>query len=446
MKSLNRRKLLQGVVGGSAVTVGLPLLNCFLNGNGTAMADGKAMPVRFGTWVWGLGVNRSVFNPKKVGTNYDLPEEIACLEPVRNRINVFSDYIAYRDASPNMCHYTAWVITRSGQCPETREDRPGETIDVTMANEIGRSTRYKMLNATATGDVRTTQSYEGQTSVIPSEFSPVDFYARLFGADFQNPNASAFTPNPRIMLRRSAISGVMDDVKDLNTYVGAEDKARLEQYLSGLRDLERQMDQQLTKPEPRAACQPAAAPARDPMAGVEATTLAKRHDMMTDLMLMALACDQTRVFNMVYASGGAVTVKTGYEKPHHTCTHEEIMDEKLGYQVNASWFARRAMESWLYFVQASDKIKEGDGTLLDNMLVMAHSEQGFARIHSLDGMGMFTAGRAGGKVKSGYHFSGKNTAPVTELGYTAMRVLGLDLPQWGTKSNATSKVISEILA
>lgn len=445
MKSLNRRRILQGVVGGSAVTVGLPLLNCLLNGNGTAMADGTPMPIRFGTWTWGLGVSRAIFNPKKVGTDYELPEEIACLEPVRKRINVFSDYIAYRDASPNMCHFTGWVITRSGQCPETREDRPGETLDVTVANKIGRTTRYKMLTATATGDVRTTQSYEGPTSLIPSEFSPVEFYTRLFGPDFQNPNAPTFTPNPRIMLRRSAISGVMDDVKDLNAYVGAEDKARLDQYLTGLRDLERQMDQQLTKPEPRAACQPGAAPAMDPAAGVEAGVLAKRHNLMTDLMLMALACDQTRVFNMFYSAGGAVTVKPGYEKPHHTCTHEEPMDEKLGYQENASWFVRRAMESWLYLVQASDKVKEGDGTLLDNMLVLAHSEHGFARIHGLDGMGMFTAGSAGGKVKSGYHLNGSNTAPVTELGYTAMRVLGLDLPQWGTKSNTTSKVVSEIL-
>ncbi len=204
------------------------------------------------------------------------------------------------------------------------------------------------------------------------------------------------------------------------------------------------MEQQLTKPEPIAACHPAVAPNDDPRAGVEATILAKRHDMMTSLMAMALACDQTRVFNMFYAAPGAVTVKQGYEKPHHTCTHEEAIDEKIGYQPTASWFVRRAMESWLSFVQAFDTFKEGDGTMLDNMLIMAHSEHGLARVHSIDGMAMFTAGRAGGRVKSGYHVT-TNNAPVTDLSYTAMRLMGLDVTQWGTKSNTTSKVISEIV-
>ena len=66
-------------------------------------------------------------------------------------------------------------------------------------------------------------------------------------------------------------------------------------------------------------------------------------------------------------------------------------------------------------------------------------------MHGLDGMAMFTAGKAGGKVKSGYHIDTKG-APPTELGFTAMKVMGLDVNQWGAKSNATSKIVSEILA
>jgi hypothetical protein len=60
-------------------------------------------------------------------------------------------------------------------------------------------------------------------------------------------------------------------------------------------------------------------------------------------------------------------------------------------------------------------------------------------------MALFTAGRAGGKVKTGLHIDGGATA-TTRLGYTAMRLMGLDVPSWGTKSNLTSKEISEILA
>jgi hypothetical protein len=77
MSKLTRRRVLRGMVGGVAVTVGLPILDCFLNENGTAWANGEAMPVRFGTWGWGLSMNKAIFVPKKYGPGFDLPEEIA---------------------------------------------------------------------------------------------------------------------------------------------------------------------------------------------------------------------------------------------------------------------------------------------------------------------------------------------------------------------------------
>jgi hypothetical protein len=162
-------------------------------------------------------------------------------------------------------------------------------------------------------------------------------------------------------------------------------------------------------------------------------------------MVMAIACDQTRVFNMAYADAQSSITKPGYEKPHHTCTHEEPVDEKLGYQPNASWFTRRAIEEWGYYVNAFSKVKEGDGTLLDNVLIYAFTDTGWARIHSLDNMPMFSAGRAGGKIKSGLHIVGGHS-PATRLGLTAMRAVGVNAKEWGTKSNNTSQSITEMMA
>jgi len=116
----------------------------------------------------------------------------------------------------------------------------------------------------------------------------------------------------------------------------------------------------------------------------------------------------------------------------------------LGYQPIASWFTRRAMESWAEFVQAFMTIKEGDGTLLDNVFIYGSTDHGYARVHSLDGMPAFTAGRAGGRVKSGQHIDLGGTAG-TRLGYTALRLMGIDTPSWGTKSNNTSQEVGEIL-
>src|ERR1700722_15097798 len=99
MMNLNRRRVLRGVLNGGAVTVGLPLLNCFLNGNGTALASGAPLPVRFGTWFWGLGMSKSVFVPKKVGAGFDLPEELVALKNVRDHVNLYTNLVAYRDGA-----------------------------------------------------------------------------------------------------------------------------------------------------------------------------------------------------------------------------------------------------------------------------------------------------------------------------------------------------------
>lgn len=444
MSKISRRRFLKGTLNGGAVTVGLPLLDCFLNDSGTALADGTPIPQRFGTWSWGLGMNEAVFVPKKTGANFDLPPEIEALAPIQNHINLFTNFHVFQDSAPNLCHHSGWVLLRSGIAPLTAENKPGETLDVTVARKIGNDTRFRSLSATATGDIRDSFSYENGNSVNAPEWSPLRFYQRLFGTGFQDPNASTFTPDPSVMVRKSSLSVVMDDAKKLDRELGTEDRARLDQYFTGVRDLERRFDLQLQKPEPREACVVLAEP-EDLPSGLDANLVAKRHRLMTDLMLMAVACDQTRVFNMFYASAFSATIKPGYDKPHHTATHEEAVDEELEYQPNVSWFTRRAMDEWAYFVGALANFREGDGTLLDSSLIYATTDQSFAKIHSIEGIPMFTAGNLGGQLKTGLHIDGGGS-PGTRLGYTAMRLMGVDVPQWGDKSNTTSSEIGEILA
>lgn len=443
MTKINRRKFLKGALNGGVITVGLPLLDVFLNDNGTAYADGTPIPQRFGTWSWGLGMSESIFVPKKTGPNFDLPEEIAALAPVQEHINLYTNFHVFKDDAPNLCHHSGWVVLRSGIAPMTSENRPGETIDVSVARQIGNATRFRSLSATATGDVRNSFSYEGGNSVNAPEWSPLRFYQRLFGAGFQDPNAETFTPDPKVMVRKSALTAVQEDAKKLEQSVGADDRARLDQYFTGLRDLERRFDLQLSKPDPREACVVLQEPENLPT-GLDADLVAKRHRMMTDLMLMAVACDQTRVFNMFYASAFSATIKPGYDKPHHTATHEEAVDLELGYQPNVSWFTRRAMDEWAYYVNALANFKEGDGSLLDNSFIYATTDQSFAKLHAIDGIPMLSAGTAGGRVKTGLHIDGGGS-PGCRLGYTAQRLMGLDIESWGDKSNTTSSEIGEIL-
>ena len=444
MNDFTRRRVLRGLLNGGAVTVGLPLLNCFLNGNGTALATGESMPVRFGTFFWGLGMNTQIFTPKKTGKDFEFPEEIEALAPLRDYVNVLTNATVFHDNSPKQDHFTGWVVARTGIAPANRT-LGSETYDITIANQISRTKRFKTLTANAAFDARLSMSYEDPNTPNPAEYSPILFYTRLFGPDFPDPNAQDFKPSPRVMARKSVLSAVMDDMAALNTKIGVEDRVRLEQYFTGLRHLEQQFDQQLTKPEPIAACRPTQAPKEaDVKMGNESTLVAGRNKMMAELMAMAVACDQTRVINMAYAEPFSNTTKAGYEKPHHTTTHEESIDPQIGYQPTVSWFTRRCMEGFADFAKAFANIKEGGGTVLDNMLIVADTDHGLARLHALENVPMLTAGRAGGKVKTGVHVNMEGKS-VARMGYTALRTMGVDVASFGDRSNQSSTEIGEIL-
>jgi hypothetical protein len=168
------------------------------------------------------------------------------------------------------------------------------------------------------------------------------------------------------------------------------------------------------------------------------------HEIMSKLLAMALACNQTRVFNMMYSDPASTLTKPGSTIGHHQMTHEEPLDEKLGYQPGATWFVERSMDAWGTFVKTLAGIPEGDGTLLDNTLLFAHTEVRFAKDHSIDGVPMMVAGRAGGKIKSGLHIDGKGL-PATAVPYTLMQAMGVPMDTWGSGRMKTSKVVTELL-
>jgi hypothetical protein len=247
------------------------------------------------------------------------------------------------------------------------------------------------------------------------------------------------------MARRSVLSGVTEQRQALEAAVGAADRQKLDQYFTSVRQLESKLQVELTRPEPLQACVvPGARPPEMAVNG-DIDNVMKNHEMMTDMLVMALACDQSRVFNMMFNNGASSLTRIGSTITHHQLTHEEVLDNRLGYQPNATAFLTRIMEAWVYFVGALDKVKEGDRTLLDNTLCLAHSETEFAKFHTIDNIPMMLAGRAGGRVRSGIYVDGAGT-PVSRVGLTLQQVMGVSVDRWGAKSMETTKTIGELVA
>ena len=443
----SRRNILRGMLGGAAVTVGLPFLDCMLNTNGTALAaTGAPLPLVFGTYFWGCGLNPDRWVPKTVGKGYDFGVELQPLTPYRDRINLFSGLKVFLDGKGAKPHYTGTFAIQTGNVPsEGMGSQPGyASVDSIVADMIGTRTRFRSLETTGTGKPTDGISRRASGAANPAEISPAALYTRVFGPDFRDPNAADFKPDPRVMVRRSVLSAVTDQRAALLQQVGAADKARLDEYFTSLRQLEQQLDLQLQKPAPLAACTNPAKPDELPP-GTEIDTVVHNNQLFAQILAHAVACDQTHVFNMVFGEATSPLRKAGSPMTHHILTHEEPMDDKLGYQKEASSFIARIIETLAYTVAALDGIKEGEGTLLDRTLLMAHSESGFAKIHSLENIPMMTIGSANGRVKTGMHIAAKGD-PVTRVGLTVQQAMGVAIDNWGTLSLNTNKSFGETLA
>jgi len=438
------------MLGGAAVSVGLPFLDCVLNESGTALAaTGAPLPVAFGTFFWGCGLNPGRWEPKKTGIGYEFGPELAPLTPFRDRINLFSGLKVMLDGKGAKPHYTGDKAILTGNVPTEGGVSSGSqagyaSLDSIVADTIGTRTRFRSLETTGTGKATDSLSQRSSGAVNPAEISPVALYTRVFGPDFKDPNAADFKPDPRVMVRRSVLSAVTEQRAALMKQVGASDKARLDEYFTSLRQLEQQLDLQLQKPAPLAACTASAKPDELPP-GTEIGTVVHNNQLFAQILAHAVACDQTHVFNMVFGEATSPLRKAGSAMTHHILTHEEPMDAKLGIQLEASSFISSIVNNLAYVLATFDGIKEGDGTLLDRTLIVTLTDTGFAKIHSLENIPMMTVGRAGGRVKTGMHLA-VNGDPVTRVGLTVQQALGVPVDNWGTLSLNTNRTFGEIIA
>ncbi|MBI1339856.1 DUF1552 domain-containing protein [bacterium] len=448
-KRFNRRSILRGAVAGAGVCVGVPALDAFLNGNGSAYADKAALPTRFGTYFWGLGLTDTPLGgsrwvPETVGRGYEATPELISIKHLRHKVSVFSGFRVIGDGKPNVVHWSGHAAILGGEAPARNRVMAGPSFDTAVADALGAGMRFKQVDVAASGGQSACHSTRNGATFATPETTPLELYQRLFGEGFQDPNDPNWTPDPSIVLRRSVLSGIAEQRKALISEVGRSDQLKLDQYFTSLREIEKQLEIQLQRPEPCEACEVPDAP-KDLGNSVTIDVVNANSKMLAKLLAMGLACNQTRVFNFVHTPGTSITYIAGEQKTYHQITHDEPTDTTLGYQPKTSELAGLVMGAFGDFLNEMEAIQEGEGTLLDHMLVMAFSDTGYAKIHSLENIPVLFAGGAGGRHIAGQHIASKGE-PITRLSLTAQQLVGVPRGEFGMGAMRTSRPVTEVMA
>src|SRR6185437_1945759 len=131
---LGRRRVLRGLLGGTAVTVGLPFLDCFLDDNGTAWADGTPLPALFVNWFFGCGLNPGRWEPKAPGKLTDVGPELDPIRPYLSKVNVFSGFQVYLDGKPSLPHVTGRIAVQTGTVAGAGQRTTLPSVDTIIAD------------------------------------------------------------------------------------------------------------------------------------------------------------------------------------------------------------------------------------------------------------------------------------------------------------------------
>jgi hypothetical protein len=435
---INRRTVLKGMLGGAIVTVGLPPLEYFMNNHGTAYAAGDdGFPQRFGLFFWGNGVTPERWIPVDDGKGWTLSEQLTPLAALQDDITLVT---GMRVHVPNIepHHATACGILTGRPLTMENGDHtfPGPTIDQTIASHIGNDTLFRSIEFGS--EPGHGMSHNGPWSLNPPEKSPIALFERLFGPSFQLPGEEAIV-DPSLGLRRSVLDAVMVDLKKVKTSVGAADQIRLEQHLEGIRALEKRLAKLEEDPPNAEACAVPLTPEAEYPDLEGRPQLKEKNRAMCDVIALALACDQTRVFSNVLTKPLTNILFTDSPAGHHNLTHDEPEPQP---EVNK--IVVQCMEELAYQMEALRKIEEGDGNLLDNSLVFATSDVSNGKMHSPYEFPIILGGSAGGKLKTGLHVrtvANENTSKVLHSICTAF---GMNISEFGEAEGLVTEGLSDI--
>ena len=375
---LPRRTFLRGL--GTAVA--LPFLDAMVP-SFTALAKTAATPQkRFGAVYIPHGAIMERYTPAKVGTGFDFTPILKPLQPFRDNLVVVSNLDRPGIDDSHATASAAWLSGAIAKKTEGQDFHLGQTVDQVLARQIGGDTPFPSLEvATENLDgyvggcspgyacaYMNTISWSSETTPVPMEINPRVVFERLFGRPGTHDQRVA-----RAKQDASILDSVTEDLGDLQSGLGPRDKARLDEYLDNIREIE----QRIQKTEARNSAD--ASIALDAPIGVP-ESYQEHVGLMFDLMAVAWQADLTRVATFMMAREASMKTypEIGITEPHHTISHHR---EKPDVKVAHATLNAYHMSLFAKFVGKLKATPDGDGTLLDHSLVFYGSGMSNANVH-----------------------------------------------------------------
>jgi len=413
-KPLSRRTVLQGL--GAAVA--LPLLEAMTPAQSLAREAGKEAPNRLAYLYVPNGVQMPDWTPKKTGRSFELPDLLEPLEPVRDDLLILSGLKldkaeAHGDGGGDHARAMASFLT----CAHPRKTggadlHAGISADQVAAGAIGQGTRFPSLEIGCEGGrdsgrcdhgyscaYQVNLSWRSESSPAAKEVDPALVFDRLFGRE------KGDGPR-RERRRRSVLDFVADDARRLQGKLGGADRRKLDEYLTGVREIERRIDR--GSPKVELGGDKLARPSGIP------SDYREHLRLMADLLALAFQADLTRVATFVFANDGSNRSyrEIGVSEGHHDLSHHGN-DPIRKTRIKA--INRFHVEQYAYLLARLKAIPEGDGTLLDHSMIVYGSGISDGNAHSHDNLPILVAGRGNGTLETGRHVRYSSETPLANL-------------------------------
>ena len=440
-KSIPRRTFIRGV----GATFALPLLDAMIPA-ATALSKTPAMgPKRLGYVFMPMGCDQSRWTPRSEKTLDKLSPILDSLKEVKNDLTVFTN-MELRPAYPGS-HATSnssFLSAARAKPTESSDYYLGTTADQVAAKQIGQDTQLPSIELAM--DImqivgqcdngyacvyQNSLSWSSPTSPLPAEAHPRIVFENLFGE-----GGTREERQEALKKRSSLLDSIVADMNRIKQDLGASDQAKVTDYLDAIREVERRIQ----KAESDSNDNPL--PDLDRPVGVPAS-YADHARLMFDLQLLAYQGDITRIatFQIARETSNRSYPEIGVPDPHHPLSHHGDDPDKIARMSKINAFH---VSLYAEYLEKLKNTPEGNGSLLDNSLILYGSGIGNPNVHDHTNLPIIVAGGSSGGMKGNRHIRYDKPTPLANLHLTLLDKVGVKIDSFGDSTGMIDELFQPL--